>query len=163
MLLFVASLAPAVASQGACNVSKFAHPIQGVQCAGLKSNPNAKSSTECEQMCCEKTGCLSWVFQDGSAPSGCWMGSIPCAGRAHTSWSGSSSVPINPVPAPPVPPAPGPTCNGTGPLEYPIFDIGCDGLIESNLDTSVACEAACCASVTCQTWIFNPGIVNLHT
>jgi hypothetical protein len=49
-----------------------------------------------------------------------------------------------------------PRCNGSGPLSFPISNTACHGLSASTAQTAAACEAECCASSSCLTWVFNP-------
>jgi hypothetical protein len=67
------------------------------------------------------------------ATGGCWTGLAECTGAQGNEFFGTSRQPMNP-------PAHHPSCNETGPLPE---------------KTAADCEAACCASHVCKTWVFN--------
>eukprot|EP01062_Namystynia_karyoxenos_P073619 TRINITY_DN70425_c0_g1_i1.p1 TRINITY_DN70425_c0_g1~~TRINITY_DN70425_c0_g1_i1.p1 ORF type:complete len:1142 (+),score=285.73 TRINITY_DN70425_c0_g1_i1:88-3513(+) len=101
-----AALAAAEAALAPCDLSIFAHPIQGVQCQGLDSTPAANSSA-CAEACCARgvAGCQTWLWSDSG---GCWTGNIPCHGWPSEQWNGGSRMAI----ATPAPPAPPPVWSG---------------------------------------------------
>jgi hypothetical protein len=155
LLSWLHLLASAAAAPPSCGSAAFPHPTDGAHCMGLSANPSATSAAACELQCCkaEDDTCVTWVYSNSS---GCWVGDTPCVGTAGGFLgAGASRVPVNP---------PSPPCNGTGPLKFPINGIGCSGLTGSNAGSAEACGAACCASSTCVTWVFNPkaGIAGQH-
>jgi hypothetical protein len=149
--------ASAATSVAACKyAAAFSHVISDVQCLELQQIPFATTAAACSSACCNDVGssgsprCLTWVFSNSTAAgAGCWAGDAVCIGpvKPGSGWNGQSRVAVNP---------PAGVCNGTGPLQHPISDQGCSGLTGSSLGTAAACEAACCASATCNTWVFDP-------
>ena len=73
------------------------------------------------------------------------MATVACAcAAAHArapGWVGSDSVTV--------------TCQGQGPLKYPINNVGCRGLEHDERLNASQCEQQCCADKTCFTWEYS--------
>ncbi len=135
------------ASTGKCAVSTaaFTHAINGTQCLNLTQVAGVSTADMCQCACAESFGCATWLF--GSQTSQCWIGSVPCDGGHQSSWAGASKLPVGAKP---------PACKGPGPLAHIVEGIGCSGLQpEKELQSPAECEAACCGSETCLTWVFD--------
>lgn len=146
------STPPVETSSGNCSVptAAFTHAINDTQCLGMTEIMSASTADECQCACAESFGCATWLFGRQVSDVGdnqCWIGSLPCDGAVHRSWTGASKFPVGARPL---------ACKGSGPLVHIVEGVGCDGLQPmKGLQSPEECEAACCGSDTCKTWVFN--------
>jgi hypothetical protein len=58
---------------------------EGLQCAGLRHNPAAKTADACRNACCQDSRCKVWQYHGGDS---CYMGIASYCAAGSTGWQG---------------------------------------------------------------------------